>query len=106
MNVRTRRFDAALGVFAALALLIAAGVLYAAKQPKKEDRFLHPQYASFQVRTIAVLPAATFYPDENAVAISRRSLEEVAAKLEPKVSQAFPPMPTPSSGADTTSAKK
>jgi hypothetical protein len=77
MNLRIRRFAAALGAVAAasVALSLAAGVPSAAKKPKQEARFLHPKYADFQVRTIAVLPLATPSQDEDADKITRRSME-------------------------------
>ena len=78
MNVRHHRraaVCAAALVACAVTLVFVANAPLAAKKPKAEDRFLHPKYSDFGVRTIAVLTPATFKPDDDAVTIARRSVE-------------------------------
>ena len=61
--------------FLLLLVLVAAGVAVlpgADAVAKKKKAFLHPEYASFQVRSIAMLPWSTRGHDDGAVPIMKR----------------------------------
>jgi hypothetical protein len=58
----------------ALALLAILATSAAAK-PSTADRYLHPRFADFQVRSIAILPVAVRHPADGAAETVSRELE-------------------------------
>lgn len=70
------------GVFALAALVAAtsAGPATAASK-KKNDNYVHPDFASFQIRSIAILPPAVLPPVANAGETMGRQLERNLSSL-------------------------